>query len=177
MFKKQHKIEVVPESEYTDFGNRVEDKQYATNKTLIGAAIVPISVATGLAVTRLASTPTQYSSTIIPVSAPVNEPINVLAQTPVFTPMPVSSPELIPTGYIAEKSLETFANILDPVIQILVSISFPVASVIMVGACFFFMFGNSEKAWGMIMNAGLGYVLIQLSPLFLDILREVGKAV
>lgn len=175
MFKKKHKIEVVPESEYTDFSNHMEDKKYATNKTLIGAAVIPISVATGLAVTRLTTTSEHYSSTIIPVSAPVSEPINVLTQTPVFTP--TYTPEMIPTGFIAEKSLETFANIMDPVIQILVSISFPVASVIMVGACFFFMFGNSEKAWGMIMNAGLGYVLIQLSPLFLDILREVGKAV
>ncbi len=82
-----------------------------------------------------------------------------------------------PTGFIAETSLEVLATILDPVVQILVAISFPVASVIMVGACFFFMFGNSEKAWSMIQNAGLGYVLIQLSPLFLNILREVGKAV
>lgn len=81
------------------------------------------------------------------------------------------------TGFIADKSLEVLANALDPLVQILVAISFPIASVIMVGACFFFMFGNSEKAWNMIMNAGLGYVLIQLSPLFLDILREVGEAV
>ena len=176
MFKKKYKIEVVPESEYTDFNNQLEDKSYATNKTLIAAAVVPLSVATGLAVTRLTSTPEHYSSTIIPVSAPVIEPINVLAQTPVYTPIPIPTSEIIPTGYIAEKSLETFANILDPVIQILVAISFPVASVIMVGACFFFMFGNSEKAWGMIMNAGLGYVLITLSPLLLDILREIGKA-
>ncbi|MER2169061.1 MAG: hypothetical protein ABS938_00340 [Psychrobacillus psychrodurans] len=176
MFKKKYKIGVVPESEYTDFSNRVEDKKYATNKTLIAAAVVPISVATGLAVSRIANPPTHYSSTIIPVSAPVTDPINVLAQTPILTPMPMSSPELIPTGYIAEKSLETFANIMDPVIQILVSISFPVASVIMVGACFFFMFGNSERAWTMIMNAGLGYVLVQFSPLFLQILKEVGAS-
>lgn len=174
MFKKKYKIEVVPESEYTDFSHRVEDKTYATNKTVIGAAVVPIGVATGLAVTRLTSTPEHYSSTLIPTSAPVTEPINVLTQTPVITP--TYTPEMIPTGYIAEKSLETFANIMDPVIQILVAISFPVASVIMVGACFFFMFGNSEKAWGMIMNAGLGYVLITLSPLLLDILREIGRA-
>lgn len=178
MFKRKDKIEVVPESAYTDFSDRFqEDKKYATNKTLLAAAVVPVSVAAGLTVTRIISTPENYSSAIIPVSAPVTEPLNALTQIPIYNPTPISTPELIPTGYIAEKSLETFANIMDPVIQILVSISFPVASVIMVGACFFFMFGNSEKAWGMIMNAGLGYVLIQLSPLFLDILREVGKVV
>ena len=69
------------------------------------------------------------------------------------------------------------ANVLDPLVQIMVALSFPIASVIMIGGCFFFMIGNSEKAWQTIMNAGLGYVLIQLSPLFLQILREVGEAV
>jgi len=73
--------------------------------------------------------------------------------------------------------LEMLANILDPLIDIMVAISFPIASVIMVGGCFFFMLGNSEKAWSMIMNASLGYVLISLSPLFLDILRTLGNTV
>lgn len=177
MFKKKYKIEVVPESQYTDFSERVEEKQYASNKMVVAAAVVPAAVATGLAIKRMISTPENYSSTMIPVSAPVTEPINVLANAPLPNPMPISSPELIQTGVVADKSLEIFANILDPVVQILVAISFPVASVIMVGACFFFMFGNSEKAWTMIMNSGLGYILIQLSPLFLEILRSVGKAV
>lgn len=80
-----------------------------------------------------------------------------------------------PTGIIADKSLEILATELDPIVQILVAISFPIASVIIVGSCFFFMLGNSEKAWPMIMNAGLGYVLINLSPLFLQILKQIGE--
>jgi len=47
----------------------------------------------------------------------------------------------------------------------------------MVGGCSFFILEDSEHAWNTIMNAGLGYVLIQLSPLFLGILREVGEAI
>ncbi|MFJ7407043.1 MULTISPECIES: hypothetical protein [unclassified Lysinibacillus] len=74
-----------------------------------------------------------------------------------------------PTGIIADKTLEMLATILDPMIQVMVAISFPVASMIMIGACFFFMLGNSERAWNTIMNAGLGYVLIQMSPLFVGI--------
>ena len=84
---------------------------------------------------------------------------------------------MIPTGYIADTSLEMLANVLDPLIQIMVAVSFPIASVIMVGACFFFMLGNSEKAWDMIGKSGMGYVIIQLSPLFLDILKNVGESV
>lgn len=168
MFKRKHKIEIVPESEYTDFSDRfAELDKYATKGTVAAASLVPVAVGAPLVFHRLTSTPE-----LVTVTAPVIEPINVLAQAPA-----AYSPEMIPVGFIADKSLETLANVLDPVIQILVAISFPIASVIMIGACFFFMFGNSEKAWSMSMNAGLGYVLIQLSPLFLDILREVGNAV
>lgn len=79
--------------------------------------------------------------------------------------------------WMGEKTLSTLAHVLDPVVDILVALSFPVASVIIVGACFYFMFDKSEKAWGMITNAGLGYILIQVSPLILSVLKQVGTAV
>jgi hypothetical protein len=85
----------------------------------------------------------------------------------------------VPVGagaWMGEKTLEAFAHMMDPVIDVLVAMSFPVASVIIVGALFFFMFGNSEKAWTMIQNAGLGYVLIQVSPLILTVLKSIGSA-
>jgi hypothetical protein len=77
---------------------------------------------------------------------------------------------------IATTSLSILAHALDPIIQILVAISLPVASIVMIGGCFFFMFGKSEKAWSTIQNAGLGYLLIQLSPLFIKVLEQVGKS-
>ncbi len=92
----------------------------------------------------------------------------------------ISSVEAVPAGakeWMGEQTLSALAHVLDPVVDILVALSFPVASVIIVGACFLFMFSNSEKAWTMIQNAGLGYVLIQVSPLILDVLKQVGNAV
>lgn len=172
MFKRTNKIEVVPESQYTDFSERVSGDAYATNRTVLMASSIPAVVSVGLLAHRLA----QPSITAtIPVTAPVTE----LAQ-PMPTGVPVditAAQEMIPTGFIAESSMEMLATVLDPLIQIMVAISFPIASVIMIGGCFFFMLGNSEKAWSTIMNAGLGYVLVQMSPLFLDILRQVGKAI
>src|SRR5690606_2986321 len=94
--------------------------------------------------------------------------------------IPVSTVESVPVGakeWMGEQTLSTLAHVLDPVIDILVALSFPIASVVIVGACFLFMFGNSEKAWAMIQIAGLGYVLIQVSPLILDVLKQVGNAV
>ena len=176
MFRRKHKIEVVPESEYTDFSHRVPGDAYATRKTVALAAIVPTAASIGLLAHRITEG-SAGAEQVITASAPVIEQAPVLF-TPQYASLQMANtPEVIPTGYIADTSLEMLANVLDPVVQILVAISFPIASVIMIGACFFFMFGNSEKAWSMIMNAGLGYVLIQLSPLFLDILRKVGEAV
>lgn len=172
------KIEVVPESEYTDFSHRDSKDAYTTKDIVIAASIVPAAVSVGLLINRLTES---NVATSIPVSAPVNppliEPVNVLSQTPNLPVNITSTPDMIPTGYVADASLTMLANVLDPLIQIMVAISFPIASVIMIGGCFFFMLGNSEKAWQTIFNSGLGFLIIQMSPLFLDILRNVGKAI
>jgi len=187
LFRK-NKLEVVPEGQYTDFTQRLkaEGNKYATKKTVI-AALIPLAVTVPIVVNRLSNTNAAFQTSIpvtssVPVPLePVIEPtLHALTQTPTMIPTAinnVTTPLPSNAGFIADKSLEGIANVMEPLIQILVAVSFPVASVIMVGACFFFMFGNSEKAWSMIMNAGLGYVLIQMSPLFLNMLRTVGEAV
>ncbi|MCM2532547.1 hypothetical protein NDK43_09315 [Neobacillus pocheonensis] len=94
--------------------------------------------------------------------------------------IPVSAPMAVTAGakeWMSAQTLSTLAHVLDPLVDIMVALSFPIASVIIVGSCFFFMFNKSEKAWEMIMKAGLGYVLIQVSPLILDVLKQVGSAV
>lgn len=91
-----------------------------------------------------------------------------------------AEPEVVEVNaaeWMGEKTLQALAHVLDPVVDIMVALSFPVASVIIVGACFFFMLGNSEKAWSTITNASLGYVLIQVSPLILNVLKQIGNAV
>jgi hypothetical protein len=94
--------------------------------------------------------------------------------------VPVTTQVVVAAGakeWMGEQALSTLAHVLDPVVDILVALSFPIASVVIVGSCFLFMFGNSEKAWTGIQNAGLGYVLIQVSPLILNVLKQVGNAV
>lgn len=173
MFKRKSAIEVVPEEEYTDYSGRMKDV------ALVGATVGATALAT-----YVWTMPEPISKE--PIQA-VSEPVNVLADMPpslVPDNLPPLTSDLMPvtgdviqTGVIGDASLNMLANVLDPLVQILVAISFPIASVIMVGACFFFMIGNTEKAWSNIFNSALGYVLIQMSPLFLNILREVGKAV
>lgn len=168
MFRKKNKVEVVPESEWTNFGD-----QYATKKHLAVAMCVPTAASIGLvawnSLQRIAESPAkEFISNVGGVSGVTHTMVNT-----------------IPVNAFADKSgelagnlaLSTFATIMDPIIDILVALALPVASVILVGACFFIMLGQKEKAYGLMMNAGLGYVLIQMSPLLLKILEASGKAV
>jgi hypothetical protein len=81
------------------------------------------------------------------------------------------------TEWLGEKTLSTLAHALDPLVDIMVALSFPIASVAMLGGCFHFFFNNPEKAWSTMQNVGLGYVLIQLMPMILGVLKAVGGAV
>lgn len=100
---------------------------------------------------------------------------------PFYSPsVPAMAPVVVEVGakeWVSQQTLSTLAHVLDPLVDIMVALSFPIASVIIVASCFFFMFDKSEKAWSMIMKAGLGYVLIQVSPLILSVLKQVGNAV
>ena len=190
MLFKRNKTRVVPAAEYGDYTERFEEMEkireentFATRKDVLFMGAVPVVGAAGLFAYNKATA--VEPSTVLEVAPVFSQPItstpevssipDISSLSEAYTTVAVNAP--IQTGYIADKSLETLATILDPVVDILIAISFPIASVIMIGACFFFMIGNPEKAWGMIMNAGLGYVLIQIAPMFLDILRTVGEAI
>jgi hypothetical protein len=123
------------------------------------AAIIPLATGGAIGTIGLAlATTSVFASTSVPSMAPV-------------------AVEVTAKEWMGEQTLSALAHVLDPVVDVLVALSFPIASVIIVGACFMFMFSNAEKAWTMIQNAGLGYVLIQVSPLILNVLKQVGNAV
>ncbi|KON86624.1 hypothetical protein AF332_07205 [Sporosarcina globispora] len=103
--------------------------------------------------------------------------IPMILAKPAFASTTLDAVPVTAKEWMGEQTLSALAHVLDPVVDILVALSFPVASVIIVGACFFFMLGNSERAWSTITNASLGYVLIQVSPLILNVLKQVGNAV
>lgn len=113
---------------------------------------------------------------LLPLVAVANMPVFASSDVLVPPALPVNG-EAVPAGAIASSTLSIIAHALDPVIDLLVAVSFPIASVVIIGSCFYFIFGNTEKAWSGIQNAGLGYIIIQLSPMLLNILREIGKAV
>lgn len=75
-------------------------------------------------------------------------------------------------GAITEKVVAAF----NPLIELVKALSYPIGLTMMLGGGVFIMIGNSEKGIGMIQKAGLGYVLIQMLPLLMDLLVEIAKS-
>jgi hypothetical protein len=78
----------------------------------------------------------------------------------------------IPTG-IKESILHSF----DPLIDLIVTLAYPIAGVMIAGGCLFIMCGNREKGMSMLQNAAIGYILVQLSPMMLKLLVGIGGSV
>lgn len=64
----------------------------------------------------------------------------------------------------------------NPLIELVKALSYPIGLTMMLGGGVFIMIGNSEKGIGMIQKAGLGYVLIQMLPLLMDLLVEIAAS-
>jgi hypothetical protein len=75
-------------------------------------------------------------------------------------------------GVITGKVVHAF----NPLVDLVKALSYPIGLVMMLGGGLFIMIGNSEKGFGMIQRAGLGYVLIQMLPILMDLLVEIAKA-
>ncbi len=63
-----------------------------------------------------------------------------------------------------------------PVIELVRALSYPIGLVMMLGGGLFVMIGNSERGLAMIQKAGLGYVLIQMLPILMDLLVDIARS-
>jgi hypothetical protein len=80
---------------------------------------------------------------------------------------------LAPTDAMYDKMLHAF----DPLIMLVQSLAYPVAMVVVLGGAIMVMINQKEKGFSMMQTAGLGYVLVQMTPLVLNILVDAMKAV
>jgi hypothetical protein len=85
--------------------------------------------------------------------------------------------EVVPVGAIAGSVTEKIIHAFDPLIELMVSLSLPIAGVMLTGGALMIMIGQKEMGFRLIMNSALGYVLVQMSPLFIDLLAGVGSAI
>lgn len=74
-------------------------------------------------------------------------------------------------------TIELIKSAFDPLIHLLITLSYPIAGVMIAGGCLFIMIGSKDKGIDMLRNASIGYILVQLSPLLLKILVGIGAGV
>ncbi|MEF7566295.1 hypothetical protein V4V35_25220 [Bacillus infantis] len=75
-------------------------------------------------------------------------------------------------GAVTAKVVQAF----NPLIELARALSYPIGLVMMLGGGLFVMIGNADKGFSMIQKAGLGYVLIQMLPVLMDLLVEIAKS-
>jgi hypothetical protein len=75
-------------------------------------------------------------------------------------------------GVVAERVVAAF----EPLVELVKALSYPIGLVMMMGGGLTVMIGNSDRGFGMIQKAGLGYVLIQMLPILMDLLVEIAKS-
>jgi hypothetical protein len=90
------------------------------------------------------------------------------------------STSLVPVEAVPVMSSVVQSKILhafDPLIHMIQALSYPIAGVMIAGGCLFIMVGNRERGMQMLQNAALGYILVQLAPMLLELLVGVGSTV
>ena len=85
--------------------------------------------------------------------------------------------EAVPAAAISDALKDKILHAFDPLIELMISLSYPIAGVMITGASLLIMIGQKDKGYSLIQTAGIGYILVQLSPLFLKLLVGIGEAV
>jgi uracil phosphoribosyltransferase len=109
---------------------------------------------------------------IIPVSL-LGGAIPAMASTGSAIP----SGEVVAVGAISEAAKAKIIHVFDPLIELMIGLSLPIAGVMLTGGALMIMIGQKDMGMKLIMNSALGYVLVQMSPMFLDLLAGIGSAI
>lgn len=80
------------------------------------------------------------------------------------------------TGAVSGAVKSQIVHAFDPLVDLMMSLSLPIASVIITGAALMIMLGLKERGYNLMFTGCIGYVLIQLTPMFIKILAGVGGA-
>jgi len=76
-------------------------------------------------------------------------------------------------GQVYSRILKAF----EPVIFLVKAISYPIATLVALGGGLYIMVGNKEKGFGLIQQAAIGYLIVQMIPLLMKLLVEIAKSI
>lgn len=87
------------------------------------------------------------------------------------------SQTMIPVNAGNEEIMNRITTAFDPLIDLIVGLSLPIAGVMLSVGALLIMIGQKEHGYKILINCGLGYVLVNMTPLFMEILKSVGDAI
>jgi CxxC motif-containing protein len=178
MFKREKKIESL--GTISAFMNKEHHKKEKVkqdynraNKFAIGSVFVPLAAVTpGLLVSAksaLAASP----ETVLNTGA---EQISMKCMDYVAAANIQSVPVNV-GDVVGEKMIAGLAHLFDPLIDLLIGVSFPVASALILFKLFMGFFQDQGQVWEGVGRVALVYILIQMFPVFSGILKQLGGLV
>lgn len=178
MFKREKKIKSL--GTISSFMNREHHKKAESkreynraNKFATSGALLPLGVAIP---SVFASAKSTFAASPEVVLNATDQSMKCMDYVAAASVQGSSIPVNALTNWSAGKATEIFATMLQPLIDIMLAISFPLASVMIISKLFLLFFGKKEECWSGIMSVATGYCLVQMSPIILDILKGIGAA-
>ncbi len=96
---------------------------------------------------------------------------------PTMSLIPLAAAPFVPSAIYAEDIQTKMIDAFDPIISLVQGLAYPVAMLVVLGGGLFVMIGNTDKGYSLISRAGMGYVLVMMLPMLLDVLVDAMKAV
>lgn len=99
-----------------------------------------------------------------------------LAVAPIWSSTKAFAQETVKV--MAEPSMQAkIMTAFEPILELVQSLAYPVALMVVLGGGLFVMVGNTEKGFSLIQRAGLGYILVMMLPMLLDVLVDAMNSV
>lgn len=90
---------------------------------------------------------------------------------------PITTGPTIPVNAASGDMVDKIGSAFQPLIDLIVGLSLPIAGVMLAAGALAIMIGQKDMGYKLLINCGMGYVLVNLTPLFLEILKMVGDAI
>jgi hypothetical protein len=157
---------------FGDFMSGGYKEKAKAKKRQIGAVVKATATSTAVITASKVAIP------LVAVAVPAMLLAGKTAMASSGTAIPVNSDVVaIPVGAISDEVKSRIIHSFDPLIDLMVSLSLPIAGVMVTGGALLIMIGQKDMGLKLIMNSALGYVLVQMSPMFIDLLAGVGSAI
>ena len=83
----------------------------------------------------------------------------------------------VPVGIISDSVKTKIIHAFDPLVDLMVQLSYPISGLMITGGCLMILIGQKEHGYKLIFNAAIGFILIQLSPMLINLLYGIGSAI